>query len=99
MDKKSSFFMECLPVRRVSDVGREEGDLQIPGTPLMRCLYVFFFFFPSLPSSSSGSRCVPGVAADAMVGVPGSRSLPLPLSGEDATAGVVGGWVVLESWS
>jgi hypothetical protein len=67
--------------------------------PLMRCLYVFFFFFPSLPSSSSGSRCVPGVAADAMAGVPGSRSLPLPLSDEDGIAGEVGRTVGLGSRS
>jgi hypothetical protein len=42
---------------------------------------------------------VPGVAADAMVGVPGSRSLPFPLSGEGATAGVVGRWLVCASCS
>jgi hypothetical protein len=42
---------------------------------------------------------VPGVAADAMVGVPGSRSLPFPLSEEGATAGVVGRWLAWGSCS
>jgi hypothetical protein len=42
---------------------------------------------------------VPGVAADVMVGVPGSRSLPFPLSEEGGTAGVVGKWVVWGSCS
>lgn len=42
---------------------------------------------------------MPGVAADAMVGVPGSRSFPFPLSAEGATAGVVGRWVAWGSCS
>jgi hypothetical protein len=84
-DSRLSLWSVYLRAEKVSSAeGAAQRTSSAPGTPLIRCLYVFFLFLSPFPSSSAPSKPGPPGVGASIVPSPmlGSRSFPFPLLGD-----------------